>query len=58
MLFNSLTFLVFFPCVWLLYRYSGHRRQNGLLLVASYLFYGWWDWRFLSLLWVSRVGLL
>ncbi|MDD3605021.1 MAG: MBOAT family protein [Kiritimatiellae bacterium] len=55
MLFNSLTFLIFFPCVWLLYRIFGHRRQNWLLLLASYLFYGWWDWRFLSLLWISTV---
>jgi D-alanyl-lipoteichoic acid acyltransferase DltB (MBOAT superfamily) len=55
MLFNSLTFLVFLPCVWLLYRISGHRRQNWLLLVSSYVFYGWWDWRFLSLLIVSTL---
>lgn len=55
MLFNSLTFLIFLPCVWLLYRKFDLRRQNLLLLFASYLFYGWWDWRFLSLLWISTV---
>ena len=30
-----------------------HRAQNLLLLAASYLFYGWWDWRFLGLIWLS-----
>ena len=30
-----------------------HRAQNVLLLAASYLFYGWWDWRFLGLIWLS-----
>ncbi|NCC61103.1 MAG: MBOAT family protein [Verrucomicrobiae bacterium] len=55
MLFNSLTFLLFLPCVWLLYTAVGKRFQNLVLLLASYLFYGWWDWRFLSLLWISTV---
>ncbi len=55
MLFNSLSFLVFLPCVWLLYKASSHRRQNLLLLAASYVFYGWWDYRFLSLLGISTV---
>lgn len=52
MLFNSLAFAVFLPIVfglyWLCHR--NFRLQNILLLVASYVFYGWWDWRFLFLI--------
>ena len=55
MLFNALPFLLFLPCVWLLYRLTSHRWQNLVLLSASYFFYGCWDWRFLSLLWLSTV---
>lgn len=52
MLFNSLTFLLFLPivfvCYWLL---RGNRKwQNAFTLVASYVFYGWWDWRFVFLI--------
>jgi D-alanyl-lipoteichoic acid acyltransferase DltB (MBOAT superfamily) len=50
MVFNSLTFLVFFAIVLLAYYRLGHRGQNWMLLIASYVFYGWWDYRFLSLL--------
>ena len=53
MLFNSTTFLIFLPIVFLLYWFVFHKnlnRQNLLLLLASYVFYGWWDWRFLFLL--------
>lgn len=53
MLFNSLQFAVFLPVVFILYWFvaKGNRKvQNILLLVASYIFYGWWDWRFLGLL--------
>ena len=53
MLFSSFTFWVFFACVLALYRLLQHRAQNVLLLVASYIFYGTWDWRFLSLIWLS-----
>ena len=53
MVFNSLTFLVFFVAVYGLYRIMPHRGQNMLLLAASYLFYGWWDWRFLGLIALS-----
>jgi D-alanyl-lipoteichoic acid acyltransferase DltB (MBOAT superfamily) len=53
MLFNSLVFVVFFTLVYGLYRVSGHRTQGAILLVASYAFYGWWDWRFLSLIALS-----
>ena len=53
MVFNSLVFLVFFVVVYGLYRALPHRGQNLLLLVSSYFFYGWWDWRFLSLIFIS-----
>ena len=55
MAFNSFVFAVFLPCVLVLYWILGRRWQNRMLLVASYLFYGWWDWRFLSLLAISTV---
>ncbi len=50
MVFNSLTFLLFCAVVFPLYYRLGFRAQNGMLLAASYLFYGWWDWRFTALL--------
>lgn len=55
MLFNSLIFPFFFVVVYALYRMLGHRAQNRLLLVASYVFYGWWDWRFLGLILLSTL---
>ena len=57
MLFNSLVFVVFFVVVfsaYLLLR-RHYKLQNRLLLVASYIFYGYWDWRFLSLIAISTV---
>ncbi|MDX1408253.1 MAG: MBOAT family protein, partial [Saprospiraceae bacterium] len=54
MLFNSFEFLFFLPIVFLLYWNIRNRRaQNILLILASYFFYGWWDWRFLGLIIVS-----
>ena len=52
MLFNSFEFLVFLPIVFLLYWFVFRTRrwQNLLVVVASYVFYGWWDWRFLLLI--------
>ena len=52
MLFNSFSFLVFFPIVFILYWVlnKNFKAQNILLLVASYYFYSCWDWRFLFLL--------
>jgi D-alanyl-lipoteichoic acid acyltransferase DltB (MBOAT superfamily) len=53
MLFNSIEFAIFLPVVFLLYWFldkKSYKAQNLLLLAASYLFYGWWDWRFLSLI--------
>lgn len=58
MLFNSIDFAIFFPIVFILYWFVVNRNfkvQNLLLLFASYLFYGWWDWRFLFLLVFSTV---
>ena len=49
--FTSATFLAFYAAVFVLYRaLRGQRAQNLLLLVASYVFYGSWDWRFLGLI--------
>jgi D-alanyl-lipoteichoic acid acyltransferase DltB (MBOAT superfamily) len=57
MFFNSLDFAIFFPIVfflnWLFSKYLVKR--NLLILVASYLFYGWWDWRFLILIFISSL---
>ncbi len=53
MLFNSFEFLQFFAVVFVVYAALSHRWQNRFLLVASYFFYGSWDWRFLSLLLIS-----
>ena len=53
MLFNSATFLIFFAVVFGLYLPAPRRVRNALLLVASYVFYGAWDWRFLGLIAVS-----
>ena len=59
MLFNSIEFVLFFPAVLLLYwqffnRKSVHLR-NAFLLATSYVFYGWWDYRFLGLILLSSV---
>lgn len=58
MLFNSIEFAFFLPIVFVIYWFVTNKElriQNLLLLFASYLFYGWWDWRFLSLLLFSTV---
>jgi len=55
MLFNSFIFWAFFLVVFLMYRQLGHVAQNRLLLIASYVFYGFWDYRFLSLIVISTV---
>ncbi len=55
MLFNSYVFWLFYLIVIVLYWRLRHDRQNRLLLLASFVFYGWWDWRFLSLLAISAV---
>jgi D-alanyl-lipoteichoic acid acyltransferase DltB (MBOAT superfamily) len=58
MLFNSLDFAIFLPVVFIIYWYLSKRNltfQNLLIVVASYIFYGWWDWRFLLLIVISTV---
>ncbi len=57
MLFNSFEFLVFLPIVFLLYWFVFRTRkwQNLLVVVASYTFYGWWDWRFLFLIALTSI---
>ena len=53
MFFNSLSFAIFLPIVFLLYWFVFNKNkswQNSLLIVASYYFYACWDWRFLFLL--------
>jgi D-alanyl-lipoteichoic acid acyltransferase DltB (MBOAT superfamily) len=50
MLFDSPIYFVFLILVVLVYWRLNHRAQNIFLLVASYIFYGWWDWRFLALM--------
>ncbi len=58
MLFNSLDFAVFLPMVFILHwlvSKKGCRYQNLILVVASYVFYGWWDWRFLLLIVFSTI---
>ena len=56
MLFNSLEFAIFLPIVFFLYWFATNknlRNQNLLIVAASLLFYGWWDWRFLLLMVVT-----
>lgn len=53
MFFNSIDFAIFLPTVFILYWFifnNNLKLQNLLIVVASYVFYGWWDWRFLSLI--------
>ena len=58
MLFNSIDFAIFLPIVFILYWFATNKNlklQNFLIVAASYLFYGWWDWRFLSLILFSTL---
>ncbi len=58
MLFNSIDFAIFLPIVFILYWFVTNKNlklQNFLIVAASYLFYGWWDWRFLSLILFSTI---
>lgn len=56
MLFNSITFLIFFAILFSIYvNLKSLRKRNILLLVASYIFYGWWSWKFLSLILLSTI---
>jgi len=58
MLFNSIDFAIFLPIVFVLYWFFTNRNlklQNILIVLSSYVFYGWWDWRFLSLIFFSTL---
>ena len=58
MFFNSIDFAIFLPIVFLLYWFVTNKSlksQNALIVISSYVFYGWWDWRFLSLIIFSTV---
>lgn len=58
MLFNSIEFAIFLPLIFVLYWFvlgKNIKYQNILLIAASYFFYGWWDWRFLSLILFSSI---
>ena len=58
MQFNSIEFFIFLPIVFCLYWFvfqKDHRVQNLLLIISSYVFYGWWDWRFLCLILLSTI---
>ena len=67
MLFNSIEYLIYLPIVFLLYWLVFGKRlrlQNLFVVVVSYLFYGWWDYRFLALIaltsfcsWLSGIGI-
>ncbi len=55
MLFNSFEYLIFLPIVFVLYWFvfKQIKWQNLLVLISSYVFYGWWDWRFLILIFIT-----
>lgn len=57
MLFNSFEFLIFLPIVFLLYWFvfKGRQAQNMFIVVASYVFYGWWAYRFLVLIFITTL---
>ncbi len=58
MLFNSIDFAIFLPIVFFVYWFVVNKKtkyQNFFIVVASYIFYGWWDWRFLSLIFLSTI---
>lgn len=59
MTFQSLEYLLFLPMVFMLYWILCRKNkvmQNGLIVVASLLFYGWWDWQFLGLLLITALS--
>ncbi len=58
MLFNSIDFAIFLPIFFVFYWFVFSKNlkfQNALVVVASYMFYGWWNWKFLSLIFFSTV---
>ena len=57
MLFNSIEYFFFLPIVFITYWFvcKNLKTQNWLILLSSYVFYGWWDWKFLSLILISTI---
>lgn len=58
MFFNSIEYLLFLPICFFIYWFVVNRNlklQNVFVLIISYIFYGWWDWRFLSLIALSTI---
>jgi D-alanyl-lipoteichoic acid acyltransferase DltB (MBOAT superfamily) len=58
LLFNSIDFAIFLPIVFIGYWFVFHKNvdiQNVFIVIASYIFYGWWDWRFLILIFLSTL---
>ena len=55
MFFDTPVYFAFLTIVVLVYWQLDRSRQNVLLLIASYFSYAWWDWRFLSLIFISSV---
>ncbi|GGW60319.1 D-alanyl-lipoteichoic acid acyltransferase DltB (MBOAT superfamily) [Winogradskyella epiphytica] len=58
MLFNSIDFAIFLPVVFIIYWFVVNKNlklQNFFIVISSYVFYGWWDWRFLSLILFSTL---
>jgi len=58
MLFNSIDFAIFFPIVFIIYWFITNKNlkiQNLFIVIASYVFYGWWDYRFLGLILFSTI---
>jgi D-alanyl-lipoteichoic acid acyltransferase DltB (MBOAT superfamily) len=56
--FASIDFFIFLPVVFLLYHFvfnQSVKLQNGFIIVASYIFYGWWNWRFLILISITII---
>lgn len=57
MLFNSIEFLFYLPIVFLLYwlAFKRLKYQNAFIVIASYVFYGWWEWKFLVLIFITTL---
>lgn len=58
MLFNSIDFAIFLPSVFITYWFivgKNLKHQNFLIIIASCIFYGWWNWRFLTLIFFSTI---
>lgn len=59
MLFNSIDFAIFLPIVFIIYWFVVNKNlkaQNLFIFIASYVFYGWWDWKFLILIGITSLA--